>query len=68
VCVFITAGPNIKMCAGGGMGTVKDMCYEVRRAEAVCVFITAVPVCVYYCSIYQKAVRVRGGGNITFIM
>ena len=32
VCVFITAGPIIKLCAGGG--TVKDMCYEVRRAEA----------------------------------
>ena len=33
VCVFITAGPMIKLCAGG-RGTVKDMCYEVRRAEA----------------------------------
>ena len=33
VCVFITAGPMIKLCAGGE-GTVKDMCYEVRRAEA----------------------------------
>ncbi len=33
-CVFITAGPIIKLCAGGGRGTVKDMCYEVRRAEA----------------------------------
>jgi hypothetical protein len=34
VCVFITAGPIIKLCAGGGEGTVEDMCYEVRRAEA----------------------------------
>jgi hypothetical protein len=33
VCVFITAGPIIKLCAGG-RGTVKDMCYVVRRAEA----------------------------------
>jgi hypothetical protein len=33
-CVFITAGPIIKLCAGGGRGTVKDMCYEVRGAEA----------------------------------
>ncbi len=33
VCVFITAGP-IKRCVRGGRGTVKDMCYEVRRAEA----------------------------------
>jgi hypothetical protein len=33
-CAFITAGPIIKVCAGGGRGTVKDMCYEVRRAEA----------------------------------
>jgi len=32
-CVFITAGPIIWLCAGGGRGTVKDMCYEVRRAE-----------------------------------
>ena len=31
---FITAGPIIKLCAGGGRGAVKDMCYEVRRAEA----------------------------------
>jgi hypothetical protein len=34
VCVFITAGPIIKLCARGWRGTVKDMCYEVRRAEA----------------------------------
>jgi hypothetical protein len=34
LCVFITAGPIIKLCAGGGRGTVKDMWYEVRRAEA----------------------------------
>jgi len=33
VCMFITAGPMIKLCQGG-RGTVKDMCYEVRRAEA----------------------------------
>ncbi len=33
VCVFITAGPIIKLCGGGGRGTVKDVCYEVRRAE-----------------------------------
>ena len=36
--VFITAGPMIKLCAGGegdrDSHTVKDMCYEVRRAEA----------------------------------
>ena len=31
--MFITAGPMIKLCQGG-RGTVKDMCYEVRRAEA----------------------------------
>ncbi len=35
VCVFITAGPIIKLFAGGE-GAVKDICYEVRRAE-VCV-------------------------------
>jgi len=33
VCVCITAGPIMNLCAGG-RGTVKDMCYEVRRAEA----------------------------------
>jgi hypothetical protein len=32
-CVFITAGPIIKLCAGG-KGTVKDVCHEVRRADA----------------------------------
>jgi hypothetical protein len=35
--VFVTAGPIIKPCAGGegdSEGTVKDVCYEVRRAEA----------------------------------
>jgi hypothetical protein len=31
--VFITAGPIIKLCLGG-RGTVEDMCYGVRRAEA----------------------------------
>jgi hypothetical protein len=30
-CVFITAGQS---CVRSGRGTVKDMCYEVRRAEA----------------------------------
>ncbi len=34
---------------------MKDMCYEVRRAEAVGV---------YYCSTYYKAVRVCGGGTM----
>ena len=34
VCVFITAGPIIKLCAGRGRGTVKDMYYKLRRAEA----------------------------------
>ena len=35
VCVFVTAGPIIKLCAGVGRGTVsEDMCYEVLRAEA----------------------------------
>jgi len=34
-CLFITAAPIIKLCAGGeGDITVKDMCYEIRRAEA----------------------------------
>jgi hypothetical protein len=26
--------PNNKAVCGGGEGEVKDMCYEVRRAEA----------------------------------
>jgi hypothetical protein len=28
VCVFITAGPNTKLFAGGGRRRVEDMCYE----------------------------------------
>jgi hypothetical protein len=32
-CVFITAGPIIKLCAWGRR-IVEDMCYEIRRAEA----------------------------------
>jgi hypothetical protein len=32
--VFFTAVPNTKLCAGVGRGTVEDMCYEIRRAEA----------------------------------
>jgi hypothetical protein len=31
----------IQSCARGGRRIVEDMCYEIRRAEAVCV---------YYCS------------------
>jgi hypothetical protein len=34
VCVFITAVPITKLFAGCGGGTVEDMCYERRRAEA----------------------------------
>ncbi len=34
VCVFIIAALSIKLCAGGGGGTVKSMCYEEQRAEA----------------------------------
>ncbi len=65
-CVFITAGPIIKLCAGG-------------ECVYVCMFITAVPiskllllqyqyfcmqcVCFYYCSTYYKAVREGGGGE-----
>jgi len=37
VCVFITAGPFTKLCAWGRR-RVEDMCYEIRRAEAVCVY------------------------------
>ena len=34
VCVFITAGPMIKLFCGGGRRRVEDMCYERRRAKA----------------------------------
>jgi hypothetical protein len=37
---FITAVPIKKLFAWGGRGIVKDMCYEIRRAEA-CVDLSA---------------------------
>jgi hypothetical protein len=33
VCVYYCRTYSKAVC-GGGRGTVKDMCYEVRRAEA----------------------------------
>jgi hypothetical protein len=33
VCVYYCRTYDKAVC-GGGRGTVKDMCYEVRRAEA----------------------------------
>jgi len=32
VCLFLQ--DLLQNCVRGGRGTVKDMCYEVRRAEA----------------------------------
>jgi hypothetical protein len=69
VCVFITAIPITKLFA---VGPVRNPVLQVRPGSSrlgvsfhVCVFITAGPVCVYYCSTYYKVSAVPGCVFIT---